>query len=462
MKHSILVVMITLASAGSAFAQSAAVAPPPVPTFSKDVAPILYKNCTACHRPGEIAPMSLLTFRDARPWVKSIGAQVQKGAMPPWHADPAYGEFLNDRRLSAVEKDTILRWVNAGAPEGDPADLPAPPAYTDGWAIGEPDAVFAMQEDYPLPATGTVAYQYFEVPTNFAEDRWVQAFEVRPGDRAAVHHVIVYTRAPAPPPQPPPAAGEQPPRPRQQPAITFAEGMEIPAGQTGGKPLPDGERRNAGPNDRPAPKQLGPSVGAYVPGNGYRIYQPGTATKLVAGSTIIFQMHYTPTGKPTTDRTKIGLIFAKTAPKTPLVGTALINGALHIPAGDPDARVDAEMTMNRDFLLWGILPHTHVRGKRWLYEAKFPDGRTETLLSVPNYNFDWQTDYIYKEPVKLPKGTVIHATAWYDNSKANKSNPDPSKDVWWGDQTFEEMMFTGMTLSVEPAPATPTAGPKQQ
>jgi hypothetical protein len=202
-------------------------------------------------------------------------------------------------------------------------------------------------------------------------------------------------------------------------------------------------------------------VGAYVPGNGYRIYQPGTATKLVAGSTIIFQMHYTPTGKATTDRTKIGLIFAKTPPKTPLVGTALINGALHIPAGDPDARVDAEMTVNRDFLLWGILPHTHVRGKRWLYEATFPDGRKETLLSVPNYDFDWQTDYIYKDPVKLPKGTVIHATAWYDNSRANKSNPDPSKDVWWGDQTFEEMMFTGLTLSVEPAPPTTTAGQKQ-
>jgi hypothetical protein len=458
MNNSILVAMITLASAGSAFAQNAAVAAPLAPTFSKDVAPILYKSCTTCHRPGEIAPMSLLTFRDARPWVKSIAAQVQKGTMPPWHADPSYGEFLNDRRLSAAEKDTIVRWVNAGAPEGDPRDLPAQPKYAEGWSIGEPDAVFAMQEDYPLPASGTIAYQYFEVPTTFAEDRWVQAFEVRPGDRAAVHHVIVYTRAPAPAAQP--AGAEQPPRPRQQPAITFAAGMDIPPGQTGGEPLADGRKINGGPNDRPAPKQLGPSIGAYVPGNGYRIYQPDTATKLVAGSTIIFQMHYTPTGKATTDRTKIGLIFSKTPPKTPLVGAALINGALHIPAGDPNARVDAEMTLNRDFLLWSILPHTHVRGKRWNYEATFPDGRKETLLSVPNYDFDWQTDYIYKEPVKLPKGTVIHATAWYDNSTANKSNPDPSKDVWWGDQTFEEMMFTGLTLSVQPAPPAPT-GQKQ-
>jgi hypothetical protein len=456
MKHkSILVITLTLASAASLATQAAAQA---APTFSKDVAPILYKNCTTCHRPGEIAPMSLLTFKDARPWVKSIGTQVEKGAMPPWHADPSHGEFLNDRRLSAAEKDTILSWVNAGAPEGDPKDLPAAPKYAQGWAIGEPDAVFAMQEDYPLPATGTVAYQYFEVPTSFTEDKWVQAFEVRPGDRAAVHHVIVYTR----PPAQPQSAAQQPPRPRPQPAITFAEGMDIPAGQTGGEPLPDGQRKNAGPNDRPAPKQLGPSVGAYVPGNGYRVYQPGTATKLVAGSTIIFQMHYTTTGKPTTDRTKIGLVFAKAPPKTPLVGTALINGALHIAAGDPDARVDAEMTLNRDFLLWSILPHTHVRGKRWSYEATFPDGRKETLLSVPHYDFDWQTDYIYKEPIKLPKGTVIHATAWYDNSTANKSNPDPTKDVWWGDQTYEEMMFTGITLSVEQPPASPTAGQQKQ
>jgi hypothetical protein len=452
MTRSIFTALITLAAA-SAAAQ-------PAPTFSKDVAPILYKNCTSCHRPGDIAPMSLLTFKDARPWVKSIGTQVEKGAMPPWHADPAYGEFINDRRLSAAEKDTILRWVKAGAPEGDAKDLPSAPTYAEGWNIGQPDAVFEMQEDYPLPASGTVAYQYFEVPTNIGQDKWVQAFEVRPGNRAAVHHVIVYTRppeAPAPPPQP---AGA-PPRPRPQPLISFADGMDIPAGQTGGPPLPDGQKKPIGPNDRPMPKQLGPSVGAYVPGNGFRVYQPGTATKLIAGSTIIFQMHYTTTGKPTTDRTKIGLVFSKEPPKTPLVGTALINGGLHIKAGDPNARVDAEMTLNRDFQLWAILPHTHVRGRRWTYEATYPDGRKETLLSVPNYNFDWQTDYIYKEPKKLPKGTVIHATAWYDNSAANKTNPDPTKDVWWGDQTFEEMMFTGLTLSVEPAPAPPTAGQKQ-
>jgi hypothetical protein len=427
------------------------------PTYSRDVAPILYRNCTNCHRPGEIAPMSLLTYKDARPWAKSIATRVTAGTMPPWHADPATGEFLNDRRLNAVEKETLVQWVTAGAPEGDPADLPAPPQYADGWMIGQPDAVLPMQEDYPIPAAGTIAYQYFEVPTSFAEDKWIRAFEVRPGNRAVVHHVIVYSRPPAPATPPQPATPQQPaaqPAPRPVPLFTFADNMEIPAGQTGGRALPPDQRKPRGPNDRPAPRVLGPSIGAYVPGTATRVYRPGTATRLVAGSTLIFQMHYTTTGKATTDRTSIGLIFSDTPPETELRGTALINGNLHIPAGEPDHRVDAEMTFNRDVTLWGMLPHTHVRGKRWSYEVTFPDGRKETILSVPNYDFDWQTDYAFKQPLKLPKGTRLHATAWYDNSSRNKANPDPKQDVWWGDQTWEEMMFTGLTYSVDPAPPT--------
>jgi hypothetical protein len=377
--------------------------------------------------------------------------------MPPWHADPSTGTFANDRRLSDAEKHTIAEWVAAGAPEGDPRDLPAQPKYAEGWTIGQPDVVLTMQEDYPIPASGTVAYQYFEVPTNFTEDRWVQAFELRPGNRAVVHHVIVYARPPAPsapPAAPPPQAG-----PRPLPVFEFAKGLlDIPAGQTGGKPLPPEQRKPLGPNDRPAPKTLGGSIGGYVPGTSSRVYPAGTATRLVAGSTLVFQMHYTSTGKETTDRTSIGFVFAKTPPETELRGTALINGGLRIAAGDPDARVDAEMTINRDITLWAMLPHTHVRGKRWNYEVTFPDGRTQTILSVPKYDFDWQTDYIFKEPLKLPKGTKLHATAWYDNSARNKSNPDPSLEVWWGDQTWEEMMFTGLTYSIDPARAPTTAG----
>jgi hypothetical protein len=239
--------------------------------------------------------------------------------------------------------------------------------------------------------------------------------------------------------------------------FTFADDMEIPPGQTGGPELPPDQRKTPGPNDRPAPKMLGPSIGAYVPGTASRIYPLDSAVRLPAGSTLVFQMHYTTTGQATTDRTGIGLVFAKTRPATELRVTALINGNFHIPAGDPDYRVDATMTINRDVTLWSMLPHTHVRGKRWSYEAVFPDGRKEALLSVPNYDFEWQTDYIFKRPLKLPKGTVLHATAWYDNSVNNKSNPDPRQDVWWGDQTWEEMMFTGLTFSVDPA-RPPTAG----
>ena len=203
---------------------------------------------------------------------------------------------------------------------------------------------------------------------------------------------------------------------------------------------------------------LGPSLGGFVPGTPGRQYPADTATRLVAGSTLIFQMHYTTVGKATSDRTSIGLIFADAPPKTELRSTALVNGNFEIPPGAADHRVDAEMTFNRDVTLWSMLPHTHVRGKRWSYDVIYPDGRTETILSVPNYDFEWQTDYMFKRPLELPKGTRLHATAWYDNSPANKSNPDATKTVWWGDQTWEEMMFTGLLYSVQPAaPASTTA-----
>ena len=197
------------------------------PTFNRDVAPILFNHCTSCHRLGEIGPMSLLTYRDARPWAKSIAARVLTGTMPPWHADPAHGEFANDRRLTESQKDTILKWVSAGAPEGNPADLPPPPTFVDGWQIGEPDAVFSMPEDYPVPAAGTLEYKYFEIPTNFAEDKWIQALETRPGSRSVVHHVIVFPRDPKP-------------APRQPPVFAFTKGMDEPD-----NPEAEGKKKSA-------------------------------------------------------------------------------------------------------------------------------------------------------------------------------------------------------------------------
>jgi hypothetical protein len=441
----LFVVVLSLFSAVPALAQAQS-----APTFNKDVAPIFFANCTTCHRAGEIAPMSLMTYKEARPWARSIANAVKTGAMPPWHADPAIGHFSNERRLSDAQKSTILRWVEAGAPEGEAKDLPTAPQYTQGWRIGQPDAIVEMQEDYPIPATGEVPYLYFEVPASFDEDRWIKAWEMRPGNAAVVHHVIVFVK----PPQSPGAQGGSVARPssgQQQQVITFADGMDIPAGQTGGPDLPEGQRKPEFKNYRPRPRGVAGSIGGYVPGNSTRVFPDGTAIRLPKGSTLVFQMHYTTIGKETTDRTKMGFIFAKEPPKIALSGTALVNGGLHIPAGAADHRVDAEMTLNRDLLLFSMTPHTHVRGKKWYYEVIYPDGRKEPLLSVPNYDFEWQHEYQFSEPKRLPAGTKIHAVAWYDNSKANKSNPDPTKDVWWGDQTWEEMMFTSFTFHVLPA-----------
>src|SRR6185295_3000096 len=222
---------------------------------------------------------------------------VSKGTMPPWHADPSHGEFLNDRRLSPADRETIVKWVNAGAPEGTATDLPAAPSYASEWLIGQPDAIFSMQEDYPVPADGTVAYQYFTIPTNTTEDKWIQAMEVRAGDPKVLHHVIVYAAPPAPPAAatPPAGAAAQPPAQRPAPLFTFADGTtNIPAGQTGGPPLPPEQRKAPGPNDRPAPRRMGPAIGGFAPGQFVRVYQEGTAMRLPAGTTLVFQMHYTP------------------------------------------------------------------------------------------------------------------------------------------------------------------------
>ena len=454
-------VVMAACSAAPVLAQSAANAA--APTFNKDIAPILFANCTSCHRPGEIAPMSLLTFKDARPWAKAMAAKVTDGTMPPWHADPAYGHFANERRLTDEQKSMITRWANAGAPEGKLGELPPAPTYAEGWNIGKPDVVLSMQEDYPIPATGTVPYEYLEVPANFAEDRWIQAWEIKPGDRLAVHHIIVSTKAPEPsadaprPPAAPPAAAPAGPRPL--PVFSFAGGTQIPAGQTGGAQLPADQRTAPGPNDRPRPRGTGPSIGGYVPGNSIRVFPEGMAMRLPAGYSLVLQMHYTPYGKATTDRTKMALKFATAPPKTVLNTAALINGGLHIPAGAANQEIDAEMTINRDVMLYSMVPHTHVRGIKWFYEAVYPDGKKEVILSVPKYDFNWQHEYVFKEPLKLPAGTKLQAKAWYNNSTTNKSNPDATKEVWWGDQTWEEMMYTSLTFSIAPAA---TATPVKQ
>ncbi len=397
---------------------------PGAPTFTRDVAPILYANCVECHRAGEIAPMSLITYAEVRPWAQSIVRQVTNGVMPPWHADAPHGTFRNERGLSQAQKNLIERWAAAGAPEGSPADLPPAPMFAAGWGIGQPDAIFEMQEEYSVPAKGTIEYEHFYIPTNFTEERWLQAIEARPGNRLLVHHVLVYYETPPDGPRTPPVL--QPNR----------EDSRI-EGRPG--------RGNRPPREGNFVSRL---LATYAPGTSPQIFPSGTALRLPPGGVLHLQLHYTANGKAGTDRTRVGMIFAKEPPEKEMRVAQFINGRFTIPAGASNHEVSTDVTFAQDATLVGLFPHTHVRGKRWSYTLELPDGTTKSILSVPRYDFNWQTYYMYQQPISIPKGARIRSTAWYDNSSANRSNPDPTIDVKWGDQTWEEMQYTGIMYSV--------------
>jgi hypothetical protein len=370
---------------------------PPTPTFAKDVAPILFSRCVECHRPGEIAPMSLLNYKEVRPWAKSIKQRVLERSMPPWSADPHYGKFSNDPRLSDKEISTIVSWVDGGAPKGDDKDLPPAPKFVEGWTIGKPDVVLSMKEAYKVPADGTVPYLYFTIPTGFKEDKWIQAMEIRPGNRSVVHHVIAFTQEP-------------------------------------------GASRGSAERGRG-------QLGGITPNKTGVTFSPGTARLIKAGSNIVFQMHYTTNGEATTDQTSIGLIFAKEPPSKTLVTGNALNARFAIPPGDANYEVKSSTTFKEDVHLTSFMPHMHFRGKDFTYTAVYPDGRKEVLLSVPKYDFNWQLTYVLKDPIAIPKGTRLDCVAHFDNSTKNKYNPDPAKEVRWGDQTWEEMMIGWFTYT---------------
>ena len=389
---------------------SAAVAADAPVTFTKDVAPILYKSCVECHRPTMFAPMSLMTFEDARPWARAIKQRVSARTMPPWGADPAHGTFKNDPRLADRDIETIAKWVDAGAPKGEDADLPVAPKFVDGWTIGQPDAVFTMDEEFTIPASGAIPYKYFRVPTNLTEDKWIQAIEIKPGARAQVHHVIAFT----------------------QPAGSVLK--------------PGGE--------------LGPTnIGGVTPNKPGLVFEPGVARLLRGNSDIVMQIHYTTNGTENKDRTTVGVIYAKQPPTRMVGGGMAINPRFVIPANDGNAEVKAVQTLSRDTTVTAMTPHMHVRGKDMIYIAHYPDGTAETLLSVPKYDFNWQITYQLAKPKVLPKGTQLEVIAHFDNSANNKFNPDPTKDVRWGDQTWEEMMIGFFSTVAEPV-AAPTAQPQ--
>lgn len=387
-----LAALILLTSIFAATPRLHANSGPGAPTFNKDVAPILFNNCTNCHRPGEIAPMSFQNYKEVRPWAKAIREKVVNRTMPPWHADPHIGQWENDKRLAQKDIDAIVAWVDGGAKEGDPKDIPAMPKFASGWQIGEPDMTFQMPEEFTVPAQGTVPYIYYQVPSNFKEDRYVTAMEARAGDLSVVHHIVIYVREPNP-----------------------------------GKP----KRQN----------DLGDGLlGALSPGNTPFIAQPGMAKLIKAGSTIVFQMHYTPSGKVTKDRSILGLKFAKTPVNKIISTTAAWDARFEIPANAENHEVRASWIADEDIDIISLMPHMHLRGKDYLYQATYPDGRKQVLLSVPNYDFGWQSYYYPKQPIRIPKGTKIETIAHYDNSTKNPVNPDPNKPVRFGEQTWEEMM----------------------
>lgn len=417
MKHLISGCAIGISLIGALFVtlgtSQATVNSPAAITFSKDVAPIIQKNCQGCHRPGEVAPMSFMSYKDVRPWVKSIREKVLTREMPPWFADPRHGEFSNDCRLPQKDIDTIVAWIDGGVKEGDPADMPPNPKFTPGWQIGNPDVVLTMTEEFSVPADGEVPYKYFAVPTNFTEDKYVQFAEIRQGNRELVHHIIV--------------------------DVKYPEHGDLPkAGEIKPNALQAARSRNSS-GDRPADSD-GRLVG-WAPGEAPLILRPGQAKLVRKGSVLIFQVHYTTNGKAGTDRSSVGLIFSKHPVEKRVITAGAVGRNLAIPPGDPNYEMVSSFTFKEDSHIDSLHPHMHMRGKDFLYRLVYPDGSSKILLSVPRWDFNWQLTYVFREEVAAPAGSRLECVAHYDNSAKNRFNPDPTKLVKWGQQTWDEMMI---------------------
>jgi len=352
-----------------------------------------------------MAPMSLVRYEDVRPWARAIKRRTAAREMPPWGADPTIGKWENDPSLTDAQIAAIAAWADAGAPEGNKADLPKLPAFEEGWTIGKPDIVWKMPAAFQVPADGTVPYTYITIPTNLKEDIWIRGVELRPTDRRVVHHII-------------------------------SDLVE-----SNGQPFDLKPRLTRDQSLKEIPAGLGAGL---VPGRLYEAFDEGVVRRIPAGSAIVLQMHYTTIGQPVTDQTEIGILLAKEPPKATakvLGGGQIPNTTFVIPPGAPNHEVSAKKTFDRDTYLSNLYPHMHIRGKDVNYKLVYPDGREEVLLSVPRYDFNWQMRYKFAEPKFVPKGSTLVVTAHFDNSTANRFNPDPTASVRWGDQTWEEMLI---------------------
>ncbi len=369
-------------------------------TYTKHIASILHQRCVRCHRSGEVAPFPLSAYDEVVGWAETIREVIADGRMPPWHASPEHGEFSNDIRLPEHDKDLIDNWIKNGCPQGNAADLPTLAPFVQGWQIPKPDVVYRMPQPFVVAAKGIVPYQYFYLDPKFEDDVWIQGAEIRPGNRAVVHHIAVFF---------------------------------LPPGQT--EPRAEDPPFNA--------------VAAFAPGMPAGLWPAGHARLIPAGSKLGFQVHYTPNGSPQSDRSEVGLVFAdpRSVKKEVKFGIAA-NLDLRISPGAADHVVPASYQFTQDTFLHAMIPHMHYRGKSFRYTAQYPDGASEILLDIPRYDFNWQNAYILKKSKLMPKGTVLSCAAHFDNSAKNLLNPDPTKEVTWGDQTWDEMMLGAFVISL--------------
>jgi hypothetical protein len=393
-------------------------APPANPTFHKDVEPILQRSCQGCHRPGEIGPMPLLSYGQTRPWAKAIKNSVSTQKMPPWFADPTVGHFRNAMRLSKDEIATLAAWAETGAKQGDPKDAPAPVKFADGWRIGEPDHVVVMPTSFEVPAEGKVEYQYVIIPSGFTEDRWVQAIEARPGDRAINHHIIVFVR---------PKGSNW--VASKKPGEIF-EMDQVPEKERGG--IMSAEWLHG-----------------FAPGTPPEVLPEGQAKLIPAGSDFVLQLHYTTNGKAGRDQSKIGMIFAKQAPRERVMTIPASTTKFEIPAGADNYPVDFSFTFQSNASLLGFFPHMHARGKAMTVRLKQPEEQAATDLLKMRWDFNWQLYYELADPIPLTRGSTVEATAVFDNSPNNPYNPDPTKNVKWGEQTWDEMAMAILNVAFD-------------
>lgn len=403
-------------------------------TYAKHVSRIIQERCQECHRPDSVGPFALMDYDDARNWTDMIREVVLQRRMPPWHADPRYGHFSTDRSLSKQQLSTLVRWIDDGAPFGDERDLPPEKEYYQGWQIGKPDIVFRLPEVQTIPADGVIPYLRFEIPTHFTEDVWFSAAELLPDNAAVVHHI---------------QASCYVPQQAEQPGHNNA-----------------GNTASATKNARAAEaarQRRGTLVSSFAPGEAPFVFPDGVAGRIPAGAVLRITMHYTPTGKVEKDRSMLGLKLYRGTPQREAHTAAAFKRGLKIPPYDPNFLVEADHTFDQDVLLLSLHPHMHLRGKDMKYTAHYPDGTQELLLSVPQYDFNWQNTYEFAEAKRIPAGTRIRVAGHFDNSPQNPANPDPSKTIFFGPQTWDEMFIgyfnytTSATLD-ELEAADPVAG----